>query len=271
MVTNDIDIPDIVDLSAKRRKGLSKKSIEVNEKKLEFKAFSKDLALKFTSGSSLDYSVKVPRFIVPYLKKYEGSNLEALICLVLETVSFSYYSKLAEDFSISVFNMGLKYRGFPKEMLINNPVDEESVSSYLLEGVLSDYEEYLKFFYDDILDYKYSANERVVKPISNSGSALKQLLDDQKVQIEEEKKKYDDLVSSHSREVAGLDAKYSSLQKEFVDLQKKYDDLLNSRSLYVQELEADNKKYQEIILDLQNQIKKGDDVKRHTWAWHNKR
>ena len=262
MVVDDIDIPDMVDLSAKRTKGISKRSVEINERRMEFRAFSKDLALKFTSGSALDYSVKVPRFIVPYLKKYEGSNLEALICLVLETVSFSYYSKLAEDFSISVFNMGLKYRGFPKEMLINNPVDEESVSSYLLEGVLSDYEEYLKFFYEDILDYKYSTNERVVKPISNSGLALKQLLDDQKVKIEEEKKKYDDLV--------------------------------NSRSLHVQELEADNKKYQEIILDLQNQIKKYDNLKyyyfllriprflrifkfklgrlkSHTWAWHNKR
>jgi hypothetical protein len=271
MVVDDIDIPDMVDLSAKRTKGISKRSVEINERRMEFRAFSKDLALKFTSGSSLDYSVKVPRFIVPYLKKYEGSNLEALICLVLESVSFTYYSKLAEDFSISVFNKGIKFLHFPDEMLINNPVDEESVSSYLLEGVLSDYEEYLKFFYEDILDYKYSTNERVVKPISNSGLALKQLLDDQKVKIEEEKKKYDDLVSSHSREVAGLNAKYSALQKECVNLQKKYDDLVNSRSLHVQELEADNKKYQEIILDLQNQIKKGEDVKRHTWAWHNKR
>lgn len=287
MVVDDIDIPDMVDLSAKRTKGISKRSVEINERRMEFRAFSKDLALKFTSGSSLDYSVKVPRFIVPYLKKYEGSNLEALICLVLESVSFSYYSKLAEDFSISVFNKGIKFLHFPDEMLINNPVDEESVSSYLLEGVLSDYEEYLKFFYEDILDYKYSTNERVVKPISNSGLALKQLLDDQKVKIEEEKKKYDDLVSSHSREVAGLYAKYSALQK-------KYDDLVNSRSLHVQELEADNLKYQGVILDLQNQIKKYDNLKYyyfllriprflrifrfklsrlkgHTWARHNKR
>jgi hypothetical protein len=74
MVTNDIDILDVVDLSAKRRRGLSKKSIEINERKLEFVAFSKSLADKFTSGSALDFNVKVPSFIVPYLKRYDGSE-----------------------------------------------------------------------------------------------------------------------------------------------------------------------------------------------------
>jgi hypothetical protein len=280
MVTNDIDIPDMVDLSAKRRKGLSKKSIEVNEKKLEFKAFSKDLAIKFTSGSALDFNVKVPSYIVPYLKRYDGSSFEALISLVLESVSFSYYSKLAEDFSISVFNKGIRFLRFPDEMLINNPVQEDTVSYILLERVLDDYGEYLKFLYLDILDHRNYGSGRVSKFVDNSAFALKKLLDD-------EKKKNYDLINYYSDEISKANAKYDILQK-------KYDDLYKYRSSKVQDLEADNLKYQGVILDLQNQIKKYDNLKyyyfllriprflrifkfklgrlkSHTWAWHNKR
>ena len=280
MVTNDIDIPDIVDLSAKRRKGLSKKSIEINEKKLEFRAFSKDLALKFTSGSALDFNVKVPSYIVPYLKRYDGSSFEALISLVLESVSFTYYSKLAEDFSISVFNKGIRFLHFPDEMLINNPVQEDTVSYTLLERVLDDYEEYLKFFYLDILDHRYSGSDRVSKIVDNSAVALMKLLDN-------EKKKNYGLINYYSDEISKANAKYDILQK-------KYDDLYKYRSSKVQDLEADNLKYQGVILDLQNQIKKYDNLKyyyfllriprflrifkfklgrlkSHTWAWHNKR
>ena len=280
MVTNDIDIPDMVDLSAKRRKGLSKKSIEINERKLEFVAFSKSLADKFTSGSALDFNVKVPSYIVPYLKRYDGSSFEALISLVLESVSFSYYSKLAEDFSISVFNKGIRFLHFPDEMLINNPVQEDTVSYTLLERVLDDYEEYLKFFYLDILGHRYSGSDRVSKIVDNSAVALKKLVDN-------EKKKNSDLINYYSDEIAKANNKYDILQK-------KYDDLYKYRSSKVQDLEADNLKYQGVILDLQNQIKKYDNLKYyyfllriprflrifrfklsrlkgHTWARHNKR
>jgi hypothetical protein len=246
MITDDVDIPDVVDLSAKRRKGLSKKSIEINEKKLEFVAFSKSLADKFTSGSALDFNVKVPSYIVPYLKRYDGSNFEALISLVLESVSFSYYSKLAEDFSISVFNKGIRFLHFPDEMLINNPVQENTVSYTLLERVLDDYHEYLKFFYLDILDH-YSGSDRVSAILDNSAVALKKLLDD-------EKKKNSDLIKYYSDEIAKANNKYDILQK-------KYDDLYKYRSSKVQDLEADNVKYQGVILDLQDQIKKYDDLK----------
>ena len=280
MVTNDIDIPDVVDLSAKRRRGLSKKSIEINERKLEFVAFSKSLADKFTSGSALDFNVKVPSYIVPYLKRYDGSSFEALISLVLESVSFSYYSKLAEDFSISVFNKGIRFLHFPGEMLINNPVQEDTVSYTLLERVLDDYEEYLKFFYLDILGHRYSGSDRVSKIVDNSAVALKKLVDN-------EKKKNYDLINYYSDEIAKANNKYDILQK-------KYDDLYKYRSSKVQDLEADNLKYQAVILDLQNQIKKYDNLKYyyfllriprflrifrfklsrlkgHTWARHNKR
>ena len=280
MVTNDIDIPDVVDLSAKRRRGLSKKSIEINERKLEFVAFSKSLADKFTSGSALDFNVKVPSYIVPYLKRYDGSSFEALISLVLESVSFSYYSKLAEDFSISVFNKGIRFLHFPDEMLINNPVQEDTVSYTLLERVLDDYEEYLKFFYLDILGHRYSGSDRVSKIVDNSAVALKKLVDN-------EKKKNSDLINYYSDEIAKANNKYDILQK-------KYDDLYKYRSSKVQDLEADNLKYQGVILDLQNQIKKYDNLKYyyfllriprflrifrfklsrlkgHTWARHNKR
>lgn len=280
MVTNDIDIPDMVDLSAKRRRGLSKKSIEINERKLEFVAFSKSLADKFTSGSALDFNVKVPSYIVPYLKRYDGSSFEALISLVLESVSFSYYSKLAEDFSISVFNKGIRFLHFPDEMLINNPVQEDTVSYTLLERVLDDYEEYLKFFYLDILGHRYSGSDRVSKIVDNSAVALKKLVDN-------EKKKNSDLINYYSDEIAKANNKYDILQK-------KYDDLYKYRSSKVQDLEADNLKYQGVILDLQNQIKKYDNLKYyyfllriprflrifrfklsrlkgHTWARHNKR
>ena len=280
MVTNDIDIPDVVDLSAKRRRGLSKKSIEINERKLEFVAFSKSLADKFTSGSALDFNVKVPSYIVSYLKRYDGSSFEALISLVLESVSFSYYSKLAEDFSISVFNKGIRFLHFPDEMLINNPVQEDTVSYTLLERVLDDYEEYLKFFYLDILGHRYSGSDRVSKIVDNSAVALKKLVDN-------EKKKNSDLINYYSDEIAKANNKYDILQK-------KYDDLYKYRSSKVQDLEADNLKYQGVILDLQNQIKKYDNLKYyyfllriprflrifrfklsrlkgHTWARHNKR
>ena len=280
MVTNDIDIPDVVDLSAKRRRGLSKKSIEINERKLEFVAFSKSLADKFTSGSALDFNVKVPSYIVSYLKRYDGSSFEALISLVLESVSFSYYSKLAEDFSISVFNKGIRFLHFPDEMLINNPVQEDTVSYTLLERVLDDYEEYLKFFYLDILGHRYFVSDSVSKIVDNSAVALKKLVDN-------EKKKNSDLINYYSDEIAKANNKYDILQK-------KYDDLYKYRSSEIQDLEADNLKYQGVILDLQNQIKKYDNLKYyyfllriprflrifrfklsrlkgHTWARHNKR
>lgn len=245
MVSKKDDLSDMIeiDLSAGRKKGISKKSIEINQRKLEFHSFAKDLALKFSANSPLDYVVKVPSYIVPYLRKYEGSNFEALISLVLESVSFSFYEKIAEDFVISVFNEGVKYFNFPEEMKISNPIQEDTVSFEILESVLDDYKDFLKFFYHDIDDH---SNSNRVAILDNSAFALKNLL-------VEKDKGISELVTFYSDEM-------SKLKKELSFVQKKYEDLVKFRSEKIERLEMDNLDLRSVVVDLQNQIKNNEDL-----------
>lgn len=237
----DTDLPDDIDLSSRKR---NKQYLNIDYSKMEYIDFSKSLYEKFSVNSSLTYNIRIPSYLVPALRNYNGTEFEGLIALVIEGVSDLFYQKVATNFCVSVFNMGIKSLNLPESLLMHSDIHENTRSYDILKEVMSSYDDFSKFFFVDV-NSRFSSHmsdrlERAAIDINN-------LLTAEKLKVKELQDKVNTLTISYNKQIE--------------DLNQKYNNLVNFRSSHVSDLERNIKDYQGVISNLQAKIKDNDNYR----------
>lgn len=235
-----------VDLSArkksKQKSSSASASMDIDYKKAEFLEFSKELYLKFSSNSSLSYNIKIPSFLVPAIKKYDGSEFEGLIVIIVEGLADLYYNRVADRFCDAVFDLGVDFLKLPEGLKVGSSSDllYKTPCYTILDRAMESYNDYLKFFYiNSLSDY-----DKENSPPGHLGAVdIKQLLDS-------EKKKVSDLTAK----LKTANTENYFLKKQISSMQIDFDALKTSRSQFIVDLETAISDYRNVITSLKSDI-----------------
>lgn len=236
---------DDVDLSArkksKQKSSSASASMNIDYKKAEFLEFSKELYLKFSSNSSLSYNIKIPSFLVPAIKKFDGSEFEGLIVIIVEGLADLYYNRVADYFCDAVFNLGVDFLKLPEGLKVGSDLVYKTPSYTILDRAMKSYNDYLKFFYiNSLSDYD--------KETSGHGHPkgavdIKQLLDSEKIKT-----------SDLTAKLKTADTELFFMKKQISSLQSDFDLLKTSRTKQILDLQTSISDYQAVISSLKSDI-----------------
>lgn len=234
-----------VDLSArkksKQKSSSASASMNIDYKKAEFLEFSKELYLKFSSNSSLSYNIKIPSFLVPAIKKFDGSEFEGLIVIIVEGLADLYYNRVADYFCDAVFNLGVDFLKLPEDLKVGSDLVYKTPSYTILDRAMKSYNDYLKFFYiNSLSDYD--------KETSGHGHPkgavdIKQLLDSEKIKT-----------SDLTAKLKTADTELFFMKKQISSLQSDFDLLKTSRTKQILDLQTSISDYQAVISSLKSDI-----------------
>lgn len=235
-----------VDLSArkksKQKSSSASASMDIDYKKAEFLEFSKELYLKFSSNSSLSYNIKIPSFLVPAIKKYDGSEFEGLIVIIVEGLADLYYNRVADRFCDAVFDLGVDFLKLPEDLKVGSSSDllYKTPCYTILDRAMKSYNDYLKFFYiNSLSDY-----DKENSPRGHLGAVdIKQLLDSEKIKV-----------SDLTAKLKTANTENYFLKKQISFMQIDFDALKTSRSQFIVDLETAISDYRNVITSLKSDI-----------------